>query len=72
MTVVCNEEPLLIANVWLGSILNLQLGLVMSQELVILREASKDILKVVIYHFLKFEQDHYLLGLYSSTFIMLE
>lgn len=73
MTVVCNEEPLLIVNVCLGrSILNLPLGLVMAQELVILRGASKDILNIVIYHFLKFEQNHFLLGLYSSTFIVLE
>lgn len=27
MTVICNEEPLLIVNVWLGSILNLRLDL---------------------------------------------
>lgn len=68
MTVVCNEEPLLIVNICLGSMLSLPLGLVMSQELVILRGASKDILNIVIHHFLKFEQNHFLLGLYSSTF----
>lgn len=72
MTVVCNEEPLLNVNVWLGNILKLWLGMVMSLELVILRGASKDILKVAMYHFLKLWQNPFLLGSCSFTFIMLE